>query len=76
MPLVIGKCCAGSRFRCPQCGDFMVIPGGAVVTEGFGTSEGSVRAAADSHSRSGLVERPNIVDTTPRRHSARRGPFL
>ena len=44
----------------------MVIPGYAVVTEGFGTSECSMRAAADGWPHPGLVEIPNIVDATPR----------
>jgi hypothetical protein len=44
-----------------------VIPEYAFVTGGFGTSDCSMRAAADSHSHSGLVERPNILDATPPR---------
>ena len=43
----------------------MVIPGCAVVTGAFGTSDCSVRAAADSHPHPGLVEIPNVVDATP-----------
>ncbi len=43
----------------------MVIPGYAVVTGGFGTSDCSMRAAADSWPHTGLVELPNIVDATP-----------
>ena len=44
----------------------MVIPEYAVDTGGFGTSDCSMRAAADSWPHPGLVEIPNIVDATPR----------
>ena len=44
----------------------MVIPEYAVVTGGFGTSDCSMRAAADSWPHPGLVESPNILDGTPR----------
>ena len=44
----------------------MVIPEYAVVTGGFGTSDCSMRAAADSWPHPGLVEIPNIFDATPR----------
>jgi hypothetical protein len=44
----------------------MAIPGYAVVTGAFGTSDCSMRAAADSWPHPGLVELPNIVDATPR----------
>jgi hypothetical protein len=44
----------------------MVIPEYAFVTGGFGTSDCSMRAAADSWPHPGLVEIPNIVDATPR----------
>src|ERR1700722_14046766 len=64
--LSIGKYCAGSGFGAPGTGGaVMVIPEYAVVTGGFGTSNCPMRAAADSHSHSGLVERPNILDATP-----------
>ena len=45
----------------------MMIPGCAVVTEAFGMSEYSSRAAADSHPDPGPVELPNVVDATPQR---------
>ncbi len=44
----------------------MVIPRCAVVTGTFGTSDCSVRIAADSWPHPGLVELPNVVDATPR----------
>ena len=43
----------------------MVISGYAFVTGAFGTSDCSMRAAADSCPHPGLVELPNIVDATP-----------
>jgi hypothetical protein len=52
----------------------MVIPGPAVVTGVFGTSDCSARTAADSWPHPGLVELLNVVNTTPR---GRRGlPWL
>jgi hypothetical protein len=44
----------------------MVIPGPAVVTGVFGTSDCSARTAADSWPHPGLVELLNVVNTTPR----------
>ena len=44
----------------------MVIPGYAVVTGGFGTSDCSMRSAADGWPHPELVELPNMVDATPR----------
>ena len=52
----------------------MVIPGHAVVTGVFGTSDCSARTAADSRPHPGLVELLNVLNTTPR---GRRGlPWL
>jgi hypothetical protein len=52
----------------------MVIPGPAVVTGVFGTSDCSAKTAADSRPHPGLVELLNVVNTTPR---GRRGlPWL
>lgn len=67
MTLVIGKYCAGAGFGVRGVAAvFMAIPG-CWSPERSVVSEGSVRAAADSHPHSGLVERLNIVDAAPRR---------
>jgi hypothetical protein len=44
----------------------MVIPGHAVVTGVFGTSDCSARTAADCRPHPGLVELLNVVNSTPR----------
>ena len=54
----------------------MVISGYAFVTGAFGTSDCSMKAAADSCPHPGLVELPNIVDATPPAGVARRDRFL
>jgi hypothetical protein len=65
MTLSIGKYCAGAFFGVRGVAALvMAIPGCAVVTDVSGRERGSVEAAADSHSHSGLVELPNIVDAT------------
>jgi hypothetical protein len=66
MTLSIGKYCAGAGFGVRGAAAVvMVIPGCAVVTEAFGTSDCSARTAADSWPHPGLVELPNVVDATP-----------
>ena len=64
MTLSMGKYCAETGFGvCGVAAVVMVIPGCAVFTGAFGTSDCS-EAAADSHSHPGLVELPNVVDVT------------
>jgi hypothetical protein len=61
------KCCAAGALGVPgMSGAVMVIPGPAVVTGVFGTSDCSARTAADSWPHPGLVELLNVVNTTPR----------
>jgi hypothetical protein len=72
MTLSIGKYCAGAFFGVRGVDALvMAIPGCAVVTDVPGRERGSVEAAADSHSHSGLVARPNVVDATPTRAAVR-----
>lgn len=71
--LSIGKYCARAGSGAPRVDKVtMVIPGHAVVTGAFGTSDCSIRSAADSWPHPGLVGLPNLIDATPRGRRLRR----